>query len=91
MLFGRVQLDLVKKKFKNIFKNILATELKSYIKWLLYIYIYIFFFEKVEKIGYHSNFNFECNTDSGSKESLSIALGMWVKPPHDRRFVKGRS
>ena len=32
-------------------------------------------FEKVEKIGYHSNFNFECNTESGSKESLSIALG----------------
>ena len=31
-------------------------------------------FEKVEKIGYHSNFNFECNTESGSKESLSIAL-----------------
>ena len=34
-----------------------------------------FFFEKVEKIGYHSNFNFECNTERGFKESLSIALG----------------
>ena len=32
-------------------------------------------FEKVEKIGYHSNFNFECNTERGFKESLSIALG----------------
>ena len=41
-------------------------------------FIYIFFFdncEKVEKIGYHSNFNFECNTERGSKESLFIALG----------------
>ena len=33
------------------------------------------FSEKVEKIGYHSNFNFECDAESGSKESLSIALG----------------
>ena len=33
-------------------------------------------FEKVEKIDYHLNFNFECNTESGSKESLSIALGI---------------
>ena len=38
--------------------------------------IFIFFekFEKVEKIGYHSNFNFECNTERGFKEPLSIAL-----------------
>ena len=37
----------------------------------------IFFlkFEKIEKIDYHSNFNFECNTERGFKESLSIALG----------------
>ena len=44
--------------------------------------IYFFSFEnfwKVEKIGYHSNFNFnfECNTEGGSKESLSIALGLF--------------
>ena len=32
-------------------------------------------FEKIEKIGYHSNFDFECNTERGFKESLSIALG----------------
>ena len=38
--------------------------------------IFCFFFEKVEKIGYHSNFNFECNTERGFKESLSIALGL---------------
>ena len=42
-------------------------------------FIIIFFFlkkfEKVEKVGYHSNFNPECNTERGSKESLSIALG----------------
>ena len=41
--------------------------------------IFFFFFlkklKKVEKIGYHSNFNFECNTERGSIESLSIALG----------------
>ena len=43
--------------FKFFFKNILATALKSYIKWLLYFF---FFFlkklKKVEKIGYHSRF-----------------------------------
>jgi hypothetical protein len=33
------------KKKKKILKKILATTLKNYIKWLLYIY----FFEKVEK------------------------------------------
>ena len=40
-------------------------------------FIYIFFkkLEKVEKIGYHSNFDFECNTERGFRESLSIALG----------------
>ena len=32
-------------------------------------------FEKVEKIGYHSNFNPECNTERCSKESLVRALG----------------
>ena len=41
------------KKIKIFSKNILATDLKSYIKWLLYIYIYFFLkkFEKVEKTG----------------------------------------
>ena len=32
-------------------------------------------FEKVEKIGYHSNLSFENDTERGFKESLSIALG----------------
>ena len=32
-----------------------------------------------EKIGYHSNFNFECNTERGSIDSLSIALGARAK------------
>ena len=31
-----------------------------------------------KKIGYHSDFNFECNTERGFKESLSIALGILV-------------
>ena len=52
-------------------KNILASALKSCIKWLLYVHIYIIFFGKFEKIGYHSNFDFECNTERGSIESLS--------------------
>jgi hypothetical protein len=47
-----------KKKFEIFFKNIVATALKSYIKWLLQFF---FFLGKFEKIGYHSNFNFECN------------------------------
>jgi hypothetical protein len=44
------------------------------------INIYIFFLKKFskneKKATYHSNFNFECNTESGSKESLSVALGL---------------
>ena len=32
----------VKKKFKNFFKNILATALKSYIKWLLWFFFILF-------------------------------------------------
>ena len=31
-----------KKFLKNFFKNILATALKSYIKWLLYIFFFSF-------------------------------------------------
>ena len=38
-----------KKIFKKIFKNILATALKSYIKWLLYIYIF-FFWKSLKKL-----------------------------------------
>ena len=38
-------------------------------------YIFFSFLKKLKKIGYHLNFNFECNTESGSKVSLSIALG----------------
>ena len=34
--------------FLNFFKNILATALKSYIKWLLYIYI--FFWKSLKKL-----------------------------------------
>jgi hypothetical protein len=44
---------------------------------MAFIYIY-FFFEKVGKIDNHSNFNFECNTERGFKDSLSIALGSKV-------------
>ena len=39
--------------------------------------------EKIEKLGYHSNFNFECNTEKGFKESLSLALGYF-------QYSKGR-
>ena len=40
------------------------------------IFFFFFKFEKLEKIGYHSNFNFECHTERGFKESLSVALGL---------------
>ena len=64
-------------KIQNFFKNILETASKSDIKWLLQFYFYFLKkLKKVEIIGYHSNLNFECNTESGSKESLSIALGI---------------
>ena len=48
------------------------------------IYILFFKFEKIEKIGYHSNFNFECNTERGFKESLYIALGF----EQDKKFAR---
>ena len=42
------------------------------------IYIYL---EKNDEflIGYHSNFDFECNTERSSIKSLSIALGFYEK------------
>ena len=40
-----------KSQFFQLFKNILATALKSYIKWLLHIYFFLKKFEKVEKTG----------------------------------------
>jgi hypothetical protein len=61
------------KQTKTFKKNILASALKSYIKRLLYFF-FVKKFKKNEKIGYHSNFNFQCNTERGFKESLSIAL-----------------
>ena len=48
--------------FFYLFKNIVASSLKSYIKWLLQFFL--FFKQKFEK-GYHSNFNFDCNTERG--------------------------
>ena len=47
-------------------------------------FIFFFFFEKV---GYHSNFDFECNAESGSKESLSIALGFQHSQPQTPDWV----
>merc|ERR1712051_421618 len=51
-----------KKFFKKFFKNILATALKSYIKWLLYIFFsFLKKFEKVEKTGIISTkFSLRC-------------------------------
>ena len=43
------------------------------------IFFFLKKFEKIEKIGYHSNLNFECNTESDSKESVSIELGKSTK------------
>ena len=56
-------------------------------------YIYIFVLKKlkkVEKIGYHSNFDFECSTEGGFIESLSIALGslLWFNFSY-RNFISG--
>ena len=42
---------------------------------MTFIFFFSFSFEKIEKIGYHSNFDFECNRERGFKESLSIAPG----------------
>ena len=56
-------------------KNILATALKSYIKWLLYIYIFFFLkkVEKVEKTGIiSSKFSLRCTP--------SVILGRNILP-----------
>ena len=51
-----------KKFFLNLLKNILATTLKSYIKWLLYIYkyiyiyIYFFFWKSLKKLKKNWNY-----------------------------------
>ena len=39
-----------KKILRFFFKNILATALKSYIKWLIYFFSF-FFLKKLEKVG----------------------------------------
>ena len=40
--------------------------------------------KKVEKIGYHSNSNFECNTERGSIVGSAIKnLGLFSKSPGD--------
>ena len=62
------QLFVGKKKF-------LASALKSYINGFYNFFLLLKKFEKIDKIGYHSNLNFEWNTERGFKESLSIALG----------------
>ena len=43
--------------------------------FIIFLFCFLKKSEKVVKIGYHSNFSFECNTERGFKESLSIALG----------------
>ena len=45
---------------------------------MAFIIFFFLKFEKIEKIGYDSNFNFEYNSEKGFKESLSIALGIKV-------------
>ena len=48
----------------------------------LYISIFLFKkFEKIEKIGYHSNFDFECNTERGFKVTF-YSSGVQLKFNH---------
>ena len=57
-----------KKKFWKNFKNILATALNSYIKWLLWFFFFSKKFEKVEKTGFfRAKFFLHC--------TLSVILG----------------
>ena len=48
--------------------------------FIIFFFIFLKKFEKIEKKDYHSNFNFEFNTERGFKESLSIALGSYFTP-----------
>ena len=61
-----------KKNFKKFFKNILATALKSYIKWLLCFFVFFLKkLKKVEKTGITSTkFSLRCTP--------SIILGMLI-------------
>ena len=62
---GKKNLEFFQKHFRNRIEKLHK----------MAFLIFFSFFERVEKIGYHSNFNLECNTERGFKESLSIALG----------------
>ena len=58
---------------------------------MAFIYIYIFFFlkklKKVEKIGYNSNSNFECNTERGTGPR-AIYLALDYKLKNEVRILK---
>jgi hypothetical protein len=63
--------------FLNLKKKYFSIRIEKLYKMACIIFpFFLKKFEKVEKIGHHSNFNFDCNTERGFKESLSIALGL---------------
>jgi hypothetical protein len=60
----------------NFFLKYVASALKSCIKKVLYIFFFFLNFWGV-KIGCHSHFNPECNTERGFIDSQYIALGFF--------------
>ena len=57
------------KKLKTFFfKKHFSNRIEKLHKMAVIFFFYLKKLKKVEKIGYHSNSNFECNTESGSIE-----------------------
>ena len=69
VFLGRKNLKFLRKYFSN--------RTKKHKKAFINFYLEFFCRHKVEKIGYHSRFNPECNTERGCIDSLCIALGVW--------------
>ena len=79
---GKKNLEFFQKHFRNRIEKLHK----------MAFLIFFSFFERVEKIGYHSNFNLECNTERGTIESLSIATGFRpssVPHPQPKRHIMG--
>ena len=62
-------------KNSKFFQKYYSIRIEKLHKMAIINYLLLKKFEKTEKIGYNSNFNFECNAERSFKESLSIALG----------------
>ena len=72
------------KRSSNTLLRVVSFICDSDVKMAFIILFFFFFlkkFEKIKKIGYHSNFNFERNTEVGFKESLGLHVLLFLTFP----------